>query len=855
MKKRKFLSSTTAFLLAIMLASPAASAAPTGLNAAAAAQSTLHIGMESQSDAAAVQSQLLATGGTAILSSDRKIGFSALKVTSGATGASASEYVLTTAEAFSVTNCAGIDLWIKPGLKAEWIEFYAGNVLIKSNSDGDGRFTIKEDFKSGVWTKVRLDLLNTDAAISTVQSLKVRTNAGATWFYDEIVGAPISATPISMSTLLNEDTELHNGRLEFKYGSEAGSFDAHDTFVASNSTTSLDNKTLAGIKVYADDNRVDEAEFPISNLGKSFLSGNGEVLYYTDSNNLVYRLDFKTNTVTQLSTTHRYSDDGFVSYDGSKFCFVTSGIMGTPVLVYYDANDTATPVKELCTSIMGMDGTAGSLNCNMSHDGRLVYAVYNPMQGKNSIYYYDSLSGSELVAEVGAGSINISDDGKTICVDGKNLYQKVDSAWTKVKTLDSSYSLFSKNFEKAYYRVENEEDETSISYEYDIATGISKMLDIDISKVTKILNDGRLFISETWTLYDPVTNTEEVLYASRSTDISRTLLDVSADGSMILFSTGSKESTKATIKNLNPDTLGLRFLLSFDGKNSWYRYRNSVWEEVYKDGEPSVEILAEKGMTLREINAVKDSDFSALYANGATINSVDISARFTSIAYNQSPSIGAIYLLTSKGSKISTQSAIYDADSVDFSGSSWRKINKIYPIEVSRLPAEFVYFIYADGKYSTYSNGSWYTESAGELTGLLADVETSWTTLQLRGMSAQQLRAVPESVLTQHLAGKDFSVVYCMKINDSTTEDYYSKVSVDYIADLFSGTGLSLKLIMVDGTEKTLTGLSEAAVEEFMTWYTTYPVRRGSYIYQVKVGNEHFFVNHNMIQSASVTEN
>ena len=425
-----------------------------------------------------------------MLSSDRKAGFSALKVTSGAPAGTSdiSEYVLTNMGTFSVANCASIDLWIKPGLKAEWIEFYADNVLIKNDSDGDGRFSIKEDFKSGVWTKVRLDLLNTDSAISTVQSLKVRTNAGATWLYDEIVGTTISAVPINMSALLNEGTELHDGRLEFKYLSEAEAFDAHDTVVVSDSTTALCNETLAGIKVYADDSDVDEAEFPISNLNKSFMSGNGEILYYTTSDNSVYRLDLKTNIVTQLSS-YKYSDDGYVSYDGSKFCFVATG----NVLVYYNADDQTNPIKEVCRGQAGMDGTPGPVNCHMNASGCIAYVISNPMGNDSTMYYYDAVSGSETVTTISMPSITqayISDDGKTICENGKDLYRKVDSKWTKVKTLDSSYSLFSKNFEKAYYRVENKEDETSISYEYDIGTGISKMLDIDISKVTKVLDEG-----------------------------------------------------------------------------------------------------------------------------------------------------------------------------------------------------------------------------------------------------------------------------------------------------------------------------------------------------------------------------
>lgn len=127
-------------------------------------------------------------------------------------------------------------------------------------------------------------------------------------------------------------------------------------------------------------------------------------------------------------------------------------------------------------------------------------------------------------------------------------------------------------------------------------------------------------------------------------------------------------------------------------------------------------------------------------------------------------------------------------------------------------------------------------------------------TLQLKGMSAQQVRAIPSEVLSQNLAYKDFSVVYCVKIKDASEEGYYSKISVDYTADMFAGTTLSLQLVMVDGTENVLSGLTDTVVEDFMTWYTTYPAHRGSNVYQIKQGTKYFFVNRDLIQSISVTE-
>jgi hypothetical protein len=126
---------------------------------------------------------------------------------------------------------------------------------------------------------------------------------------------------------------------------------------------------------------------------------------------------------------------------------------------------------------------------------------------------------------------------------------------------------------------------------------------------------------------------------------------------------------------------------------------------------------------------------------------------------------------------------------------------------------EFSLKVKADDE--TYTYAEWQTETTTEIADLIADVDANWTSLKLIGMTAKEVRAIPESALTSQLAGSDFSIVYCMRVPDVSTVGYYSRVTADYIEDLYASDTLTLNVTYINGTTEQITGLTSTQIEDF----------------------------------------
>lgn len=296
-----------------------------------------------------------------------------------------------------------------------------------------------------------------------------------------------------------------------------------------------------------------------------------------------------------------------------------------------------------------------------------------------------------------------------------------------------------------------------------------------------------------------------------------------------------------------------RYLFSFDNKGSWHSYKNGVWE-VVTHITPVKADFDTYGMTIDEVNALSENDFSSLYEGGRQIVAFDVSTYFASVNPYVTPSLkGIIVTLKQTGNSFGnelTEKALFAAKQQIFDGTNWRKIRKIYPVEIAAKDSQMYYLINVDNTYKAYKNDAWQDVSAT----LLDNVETSWIDLSLQAMTAEELRAIPENALTDILRGKSFSVVYCMKVLDQTTKEYKSLVNIDYVEDLFTSTTLILNVVYNNGTTATYNGLSDTQVEDFMQWLTERQFNRGPIYYRIKTSNNNDFINYFMIQSVNVTE-
>ena len=117
-----------------------------------------------------------------------------------------------------------------------------------------------------------------------------------------------------------------------------------------------------------------------------------------------------------------------------------------------------------------------------------------------------------------------------------------------------------------------------------------------------------------------------------------------------------------------------------------------------------------------------------------------------------------------------TEKALYTIKQQEFDGTTWRKMRKIYPIEICPKEAEIYYFAFWEEAY-TYKNGDWINCGVEPFN----DIEANWIFITQNGMTAEELRSIPEEAFQNDFAGKSFIIVYCMKVYDTSTKEYNVK--------------------------------------------------------------------------------
>ncbi len=592
------------------------------------------------------------------------------------------------------------------------------------------------------------------------------------------------------------------------------------------------------------------------------LSGDGKTLYYGNAG--LYKLDLLSGESTLI-----YSSSGTTvisiktNYDGSKACANSKHLYSNKYyyrLFKYDS--TAATGVTLLQSERDTNYSA----YDMYEDGSVAF-VEILSSDKARLYYVPS-NGASISKDFNSNDTNInisfSGDSNEFFLSYNNSSTGYINKYTYANGTLGSGSVISisnntyggitvsASGEEVYYLLDNR------LYSYHLETRVTRKFDITATKIYKVIDDGKLllgYVSQPpykYFIYDPATDKEESVRPTEYTEAS------------MIFDTDYSSNTVAYIPTAdylrvwyrNGATDLNKYLLSFDGKNSWYSHKNGSWEMVVQGPKPSLETLTKYGMTAAEVSAMTEEDYRPLYENGSEIYSVDVAAYFASVSPYITPAIKSIYIVTDEENITSDIGEyLYTAKKVDFTGSDWRKINSLYPIEIIPKEAKYLFFIYADNKYQYYDASGWQVETASEISTLISDTQANWENLSEIGMSAAEVRAIPADVLTSQLAGKDFSVVYCMRVADQSTVGYCCKISADYSKDFFAGTNLSLSINMIDGTTKTLTGLTDTEVEDFMVWLYGRQYGKGSIYYTIKTGATSYFVNYYTIQSVTVTEN
>ncbi|MEA5039036.1 MAG: discoidin domain-containing protein [Clostridiaceae bacterium] len=316
MKKAVCLICVIAMLFSMI---PANTLAATVLNEDVSIETPVNGSMETSVEASAVSSQLLGAESKAELSEDCKEGEFALKVTTkDEPGNAYAAYTLVNSDTFFISSFSSIDLWVKPGIGANWVEFYTNEALILGDENGDGRYEVGTDLTIGIWNKITLNLLNTQTTVTEGKDLAIHTDENSVWLYDGVTSKGTEASSIDLSAMVNHDTQMNNNCLEYPKTADGTAYVTAPTVLVSGDRVAYE-KTFttqadfsggtpgAGVTVDAD-----------GKITFSYVDACSGGTAISDSGTASYLFDNNTNSNWISSAGIYTSGNAYVGYDFGK---------------------------------------------------------------------------------------------------------------------------------------------------------------------------------------------------------------------------------------------------------------------------------------------------------------------------------------------------------------------------------------------------------------------------------------------------------------------------------------------------------------------------------------------------------
>lgn len=848
--------------------------------------------MELVSEVEALRDQISVELGLVEVTEDKVDGKFAMKITAYENpGQDGFEYILAPSDYFDIFTYSRVTLWVKPAAGAQWIEFYTNDAKVISDKNGDGKFKIGEELISGQWNAITLDLTMNTSNNLEGKGLKVRTNDMSTWIFDSIKNPKLLVSEVDLTQFINSSTEVTNGSLKF-LKNEVSAFNATPQVLlrADNSVSNSVNGNAKLSQINIESNYITVSNTPVEPKTTNILiasgqtgvrnrifdlSDDGTVLFFSRSTDedKIYKCIVGTKSLEKMADTVNVTDISTNS-DGSKLFIrvndsalflkdVTSAALPVTLSAALPANSIffSHAVNDLAD--YGLATRTEILKWDDAHEEQILnyysYALYSMVTGSKYNLMTSQANGSILKKFAYA----FPKSSKILYYSNNNLLSKLErmptgNILTTLSTLPTNVTGIYPNAlgDLLYLSL----DGTSEGfYLFDVQSKALRKLDLEykIRNVIKVLDDNRVALIDTYSrfiIYDPVENTSKIITPALATMGATSKYDITSDGRFMVFARSSSIYSQYLDADMSPE----RYLLSFDEKNTWHTYKNGKWEIVCTGRAPSEAETKEQGMSIAEVNALREADFSPLYNNHRQIYSVDFAIYFASLDANTSPNLKSIRIVSNQSvydiNNALMGQAVYVARELDYDADDWREISKLYPVEISPKESSFYYFIKVDDLYLSYDNYGWVEYTSEEITPILDDIEMHWSEVLLRGITAQTLKTIPDYMLTDKLAGKYFTIVYCMKVMDKSTEKYSSRVIVDYIENLFSSNDLVLKITSNSGSVKEYTGLNKLQVEEFMTWLQRRQQNVGPIFYTIKVDNNYYFFNYYMIQAVSVDE-
>ena len=791
----------------------------------------INSGMETDSEIAAINSQLTSTSGSAILSLDKKSGKYSAEIHVGDSNTGI-QFTAVDSANYAAKEFGQIHLYVKPKAGAGWVQFYTNssgtNVLLKSDANKDGRYEVGTDLISGAWNEVTLQLLDTDTVISTASDLIIHANGNSVWNLDEIKAVKTKVFSYDLSSFDNDLTEIKDGRLQILSNGTAGftttsaavnsgmkTFTVADDTTAEFQTGTFSNTAIVGTNQVGG-NDLCEGGTAISN-GQASTHYAGRAFDNSESINSYWG---SPNYGASVMGTD-YIGYGFNTSQIIKGVYISqdrSGYQGSIKLQYYDIASTSWKDAQI-------------LNCTENTYAQTFSISSNFSSTQWRLLANAATTSNWCVLEVrflGTGQMYTS---AVKDITGIQNIQRTRCSWSESQT------------DKIKLEIRVSADGGVNWTQWRMVTKQEVMSDYQ----NLVLTNGKIQYRATIEGDSLLSN---VYLSAESDSVKNTLPDGKISAISIdrgyYNSTGTDVAAQSFPSGIVPPD---RYLLSFDGKNSWYAYKNGVWKLTA----PMAAELAASGMTLDEINSLDKKAFAKLYENGKEIYTLDMSIYFASTSTLITPSIKSINVIMDSGKDAyqtgTTYDPIYSTKAKAFDCSVWRTIKKIYPVEISPKAAEVYYFALVGGEYKSMKGGTW--ETVGTLP---ENADSQWIDITKKGITAAELRQISGATLMANLTASTFSIISCTKAYDESTAAYRSDIYVDYTEYMFYGDNLALSITYNDGTTAQITGLSHEEVESFMAWVLGRQYGRGPIFYLIKQDNINSFVNYYMIQNVKVVE-
>lgn len=431
------------------------------------------------------------------------------------------------------------------------------------------------------------------------------------------------------------------------------------------------------------------------------------------------------------------------------------------------------------------------------------------------------------------------------------LFKRTDGVWAQTKTItlsdEASDFKFSNDANKLYFNRESK------IYELDLKTDAEK--ELQEGSISMVCGDGRLLYMDAdetyYYLYNPVNGERQRI--TQYSIVSGTDVWYSPDYNQIIYIAPNNMLARYILGSDKPLE---RYLLSFDGCASWYAFRGGRWLLASQSLKPSTEELSLNGMTAEELNAIKPVDFEKLYQNDTEIVTLHVAIYMNSNSNKVSPAISNITVQTAANQ---VEERLAAASYQGYNKADYRKINAIFPIENFRKPAECYYIL-------TLGNDWLYTYKEGKLVHLplgadeiAEDVTQNWIEIKQYGMTASELRNIPEEalndlLLNENYANTAFGIIYVVRPDDYSTESYTVDFRIQADAQYFNYEELVME-ITVNGVSMTFTtpdDLSVDAVDQFMSWLSGRQNGKGDIFYQLQTSGGQYFINYFMISNVNV---